>query len=160
MESVWILTNLAYGTGDEIARILDDSMSIIPAIAQLITSPDPMVVEQVIWLLGNLIGDNAEARDLIISGTPIIRVMAALVEGQSIQKSLLKVICWVTSNITRGKCVGLDYEDLCKLYQIAKISLSIDTDDDLLSDALWSLSYLLNSDNDLIYGVVAEEYTV
>ena len=84
MESVWILTNLAYGTGDEIARILDDSMSIIPAIAQLITSPDPMVVEQVIWLLGNLIGDNAEARDLILSGTPIIRVMAALVEGQSI----------------------------------------------------------------------------
>lgn len=66
LESLWILTNLAYGDEDDIAKMLDPQFGVIGIIKLVISGDDHAMIESVLWFLGNILGENSQFRDLIL----------------------------------------------------------------------------------------------
>lgn len=66
------------------------------------------MIEQALWLVGNITGENKGFRDYIIENTNIIQCLARMIEGSKIAKTLLRTVCWVNSNINRFKNLNND----------------------------------------------------
>jgi hypothetical protein len=58
LESLWILTNLAYGDNDDIAKLLDPQFGVFEIINTVLAGDDLAMIEQIFWLLGNVTGEN------------------------------------------------------------------------------------------------------
>ncbi len=73
MEAIWILTNLAYGSEKDIDVIFSHPMNLIKCI-DLILKARPLdltMLEQILWLIGNLTGESQKMRDMVVSQTGI-----------------------------------------------------------------------------------------
>ena len=68
LEAIWILTNLAYGTEEDVQKMFSDKMNLLGCIDQLLktSKTDLLMLEQITWLLGNITGDSKSFRDLIV----------------------------------------------------------------------------------------------
>jgi hypothetical protein len=66
MESIWILTNLAYGTNEDLENIYDSRYGIMQFMSVFVESADKTLVEQAFWFIGNSIGDSIKLRDLYL----------------------------------------------------------------------------------------------
>lgn len=60
-EATWCITNIASGSSDNCQALIDKGT--IPLLVQILNSPDPEIVEQAIWGLGNIAGDNTGFRN-------------------------------------------------------------------------------------------------
>ena len=69
----------------------------------MICGDDHAMIESVLWFLGNILGENAQFRDLILESTKLTEIFNKLVERQKISRYLLRTLCWVNSNIFRFK---------------------------------------------------------
>ena len=68
---------------------------------ELLNSPHLELVEQVIWLLGNIAGNSAEDRDLVINAGVIIPISNILDRAQP-GSSLIRNVSWTLSNFSRN----------------------------------------------------------
>ena len=66
MESIWILTNLAYGTNDDLECIYHPKYQLLQFMSIFVQSPNKTLVEQAFWFIGNSIGDSPKLRDLYL----------------------------------------------------------------------------------------------
>jgi hypothetical protein len=105
LECLWILTNLAYGTEEEVRKILTYSeinvIGILDAVLKDLN--DYMAVEQCLWFIGNITGDSSTFRDVLLNNTCLVEALTRLVTSPNLTQSLMKTICWVTTNLTRFK---------------------------------------------------------
>ena len=62
-EAAWALTNVA--STDKTQAVVD--AGVVPAMVQLMQSPNGDVREQCIWCLGNIAGDSTESRDAVLA---------------------------------------------------------------------------------------------
>ena len=71
----------------------------------LMNKKDLMMIEQTLWLIGNITGDSGHFKQLILDNTCLLETMAAIVSPQTqrLSKSFMRVICWVNCNLNRHK---------------------------------------------------------
>lgn len=106
---------------------------------KLLSSPSDEVVEQAIWTLSNIIGDNTEYRDMIISHGIIDCLIAQKIDTKTV--SFLRTFIWVIVNLVRCKDPQISVENASKLMpSINTVFKSTDTTAKV--DALWALTYI------------------
>lgn len=68
LEGLWILTNLAYGSKEQITVMLEckemNVLAILDAVFRELK--DLMAVEQCLWFVGNITGTSIEFRDKVL----------------------------------------------------------------------------------------------
>lgn len=80
--------------------------------------------------------------------------MLKLINGKKISRTLLQTLTWVASNIFRFK--NLPDELVIQSIPIPMQGLFVD-DVDILSNSLWTLSYMADTNNDNVIGEIATD---
>jgi len=147
-EAAWALTNVASGTKEQTKVVIDNHG--IEVFVQLLSAQDVKVSEQAIWALGNISGDSTDARDLVLSKGAMVPLIQLI--NRSTKMSVLRNGTWCVSNFCRGKPAP-EFEMVAPALQIIPKLLDY-TDEEILTDACWAVSYLSDGDNKRIDAVV------
>lgn len=73
-------------------------------------------MEQVLWLVGNISGENAYLRDFVLKNIQIIDCLNRLIQMPRMTKTFLRTMCWVASNLSRNKSLNN--------FQVGQLSLT------------------------------------
>jgi importin subunit alpha-6/7 len=109
-------------------------------LVELLNSPHLEVVEQVIWGLGNIAGDGAKVRDLVINAGAIIPISNILDRAQP-GSSFVRNASWTLSNLCRGRPAPNFNLVKRAVSSLAKVLIENDVED-ILIDVCWAISYL------------------
>ncbi|KAK7363257.1 hypothetical protein VNO77_05391 [Canavalia gladiata] len=148
-EAAWILTNVASGTSQDTKLLVD--LGAIPLFVQLLSSKTFDIVEQAVWALGNIAGDSPGYRDIVLDHgalKPLLSQLPSLSRLPSkrttivvdLELPMLRTAVWTLSNFCHGK-PGVEFEKVKPALPVLQQLINL-TDEQILTDACWALSYL------------------
>uniref|UniRef100_A0AAV1TH63 Importin subunit alpha n=1 Tax=Peronospora matthiolae TaxID=2874970 RepID=A0AAV1TH63_9STRA len=149
VEALWALTNIAAGATDNTSVLLQNG--VIPTLVSLLDSSNEEVLEQSVWVLGNLAGEGAATRDLVLSAGALTPLVNNLKKTSWDRLSLLRILTWTISNLCDGQPRPVFDIGLILPY-LAKMLTSTDTE--ILSHICWAFSHLCDGPSTHIQAVV------
>ena len=145
----WALTNIVSGNKEQIEKVI--SAGAVPKLVVLLDSPHKDCVEQSIWTLGNIAGDNAAYRDLIINSGVLRPLLKALQKYSDL--SLIRNSSWMISNLCRHKTPQVDLGKIeCVFPTLNRFICN--NDDEVVLNACWAFSFLTDGPNERIERVI------
>jgi importin subunit alpha-6/7 len=156
-ETTWALTNIASTSYTH--RVIEQ-LNLVDRLVPLIIHDSPAVREQSAWCIGNIAGDHHEYRDILLKNHDIVNGLIINLK-QPDSPTLLQNICWTISNLCRGKNpqppVASTRLFLQPLYSVISQSIesiknqNVDCElHELITDAMWCMTYLSDGDNSRI----------
>ncbi len=152
-EACWALTNVASGTSANTGAVL--AAGALPRLVRLLDAADCNVREQTLWALGNIAGDSMASRQLVLAAGVIPPLLRCLTPHARL--SLVRNAAWTISNLVRSSSImGVVQPSMDSVRALLpRLAALLSTDDtSVLGDALWSLSYLSNGDEDRLQPVL------
>lgn len=152
-EGAWMLCNLASGSSEQTQRL--DKFNVTGRLLDLLSSRQKTpgsteLAEQIIWTLGNFAGDSVDFRNKLLNRGMLPVILHFI--GASSKLSMLRNATWTLSNLCRGKPVP----DLSKIAPALPVlaTLIYSADTEVVTDALWALSYCSDGENARIQAVL------
>eukprot|EP00899_Mesostigma_viride_P018423 jgi/Mesvir1/26582/Mv16232-RA.1 len=137
LEAAWCLTNIAAGDDGECSAALAPALSLLAA--HINAGGSLPLVEQCVWALGNLCGENEDMRAAVhATGTPV--QMVALL--RSPRASLPKTAAWALSNLLKGKSHRGAELLHAPGFGEALVELLGSSDRELVVEVAWVLTYV------------------
>ncbi|GLD96124.1 hypothetical protein PINS_up004802 [Pythium insidiosum] len=149
VEALWALTNIAAGATDNTSVLLQNG--VIPTLVSLLDSSNEEVLEQAVWVLGNLAGEGSATRDLVLNAGALLPLVNQLKKTPWDRLSLLRILTWTLSNLCDGQPRPV-FDITIILPYLAKMLTSTDTE--ILSHVCWAFSHLCDGPSSHIQAVV------
>lgn len=136
LEALWALTNIAAGTTEHTNCLLQHNP--VPALVDLLDSPNEEVLEQAIWVLGNIAGEGAASRDIVLNNGALPPLVSCIERHQSSQQ-ILRIGSWALNNICDSQ--PRPVLDIILLMPVLHLLLRAE-DSEVLTHTCWALSHL------------------
>ncbi len=136
VESLWTLTNIAAGTTEHTNMLLRHNP--VPALVALLDSPNEEVLEQAVWVLGNLAGEGATSRDIVLNNGALEPLVQCIQRHKDSQQ-ILRIGSWALNNLCDSQ--PRPVLDIAVLMPVLHALLTSE-DSEVLSHTCWALSHM------------------
>ncbi|XP_022847342.1 importin subunit alpha-like isoform X2 [Olea europaea var. sylvestris] len=138
------ITSISNGSSDNINIMIDHGA--VPVLVSLLSSPEDVLREQALHLLGNFAGDSTKSRDLILSYGVLMPLLAQF--NDKTKLSIMRKGTRTLSNICEGKTWPQFKQVKSAILPLAHL-IHID-DEEVLNSACWALLRLSYRKKDII----------
>ena len=145
-EVSWVLCNIGSGDGTCTKYLLDiNCLEFFDKIFYL--DPNSFDLrDQIVWAIGNIAGESIHCRDLIIRSEICNKILLYSEAITIAQIKEYRILVWAFGNLARGK-PHFDSQFCLKLVKIFQQAILQTDDIEILVDACWGLSSILDDMN-------------
>lgn len=137
IEATWCITNLAVGDTNQTRTLVQKG--VIQIYVQMLRKQNTLLLEQIVWGIGNISGDCIEFRDMVIKSGAMINLVSLYEKIKDSHPRLREQLVWTASNICRQKPAP-DINRVQSGIKMFAEELKITTKSSTLIDCCWGLA--------------------
>eukprot|EP01147_Barroeca_monosierra_P002867 gene2867-8149_t len=144
-EAAWVLTNVS--SGEPLQTYAVVQAGACEPLCRLLLSPIERVKDQACWCLGNVAGDGAELRDLLIREGALQQFIIMLAEETNLD--ILRNVSWSLSNFFRWRNPPAPVEAMQQALPVLEQRIYTE-DPEVLANVCWSICYIAETWDDFL----------